>query len=231
MSFFFIYSTVQKKCKRNSVFFRLDQVSIHRGQVLFGVIRWQITSFQMIAGSSLICFKFIGSMWCTFYAAQLKILISNWPRTRKFSQLLQAGQTVAFDFAHHDHALVTNFVKLLCCDWSRFDRWVHAASCLLFTWQLKLTEFCVFWVFNCLFRLDVKNEIQLLSGVLWYSWIVCLLDFWLRNTSLVKVGIRFRMSGLQSLKRCWPYLIAFRAASIMVSLSNYCILCLFFYLI
>ena len=40
-------------------------------------------------------------------------------------------------------------------------------------------------VFNCL---DVQNEIQLLSGVFfWYSWLVCLLGFWLRNTSLVKV--------------------------------------------
>ena len=43
-------------------------------------------------------------------------------------------------------------------------------------------------VFNCLFPLDVQNEIQLLSGVLCYSWLVCLLGFWLRNTSLVKVG-------------------------------------------
>ena len=43
-------------------------------------------------------------------------------------------------------------------------------------------------VFNCLFPLDVQNEIQLLSGVFCYSWLVCLLGFWLRNASLVKVG-------------------------------------------
>ena len=43
-------------------------------------------------------------------------------------------------------------------------------------------------VFNYLFPLDVQNEIQLLSGVFCYSWLVCLLGFWLRNTSLVKVG-------------------------------------------
>ena len=43
-------------------------------------------------------------------------------------------------------------------------------------------------VFNCLVPLDVQNEIQLLSGVLCYSWLVCLLGFWLRNTSLVNVG-------------------------------------------
>ena len=50
-------------------------------------------------------------------------------------------------------------------------------------------------VFNCLFPLDVQNEIQLLSGVLCYSWLVCLLGFWLRNASLVKVEIRFRMAS------------------------------------
>ena len=43
-------------------------------------------------------------------------------------------------------------------------------------------------VFNCLFPLNVQNEIQLLSRVFCYSWLVCLLGFWLRNTSLVKVG-------------------------------------------
>ena len=43
-------------------------------------------------------------------------------------------------------------------------------------------------VFNCLFLLNVQNEIQLLSRVFCYSWLVCLSGFWLRNTSLVKVG-------------------------------------------
>ena len=43
-------------------------------------------------------------------------------------------------------------------------------------------------VFNCLFPLNVQNEIRLLSRVLCYSWLICLLGFWLRNRSLVKVG-------------------------------------------
>ena len=60
-------------------------------------------------------------------------------------------------------ALVTLYVQFLCSDWSKCD------------------------VFNCLFPLDVQNEIQLLSGVFCYSWLVCLLGFCLRNTSLVKV--------------------------------------------
>ena len=44
-------------------------------------------------------------------------------------------------------------------------------------------------VFNCLFPLDVQNEIQLVSRVFCYSWLVFfLLFFWLRDASLVKVG-------------------------------------------
>ena len=156
----------------------------------------------------------------------IKILISNWPRTRKFSQLLQAGKTVAFDFAHHGHALVTLYVQFLCSDWSKFDRWVHAENlCSIlkvvyfdsWSWQ----SFVSTWdVFNCLFPLDVQNEIQLLSGVFCYSWLVCLLGFWLRNTSLVKVGnpisdgvvfLAWSVRGLKSLKRKWLYLIPFRS--------------------
>ena len=109
----------------------------------------------------------------------------------------------------------------------------------LFT-LLKLTVFCVnLWCFNCLFPLNVHNEIQLLSRVFCYSWLFCLLGFWLRNTSLVKVGnpisdgivfffhLAWCIRGLQSLKRYWPYLIPFRTASWMVSLSQYFIWCLF----
>ena len=68
-------------------------------------------------------------------------------------------------------------------------------------------------VFKRLFPLDVQNEIQLLSEVFCYSWLVCLLGFWISNTSLVKVrnpisdGIVFVfhlawcVRGLKSLKR------------------------------
>ena len=132
--------------------------------------------------------------YVVFMCRTIKILISNWPRTRKFSQLLQAGKTVAFDFCHHVHELVTLCVQFLCSDWSKFDRWVHMENlCSIlnlvyfdsWSWQ-SFVSTCV--VFNCLFPLDVQNEIQLLSGVFCYSCLVCLLGFWLRNTSLVKVG-------------------------------------------
>ena len=101
--------------------------------------------------------------YVVYFCRTIKILISNWSRTRKFSQLLQAGKTVPFDFAHHDHALVALFVQLLCCDWSKFDRWVYAENlCSIlnlvyfdsWSWQ-RFVSTCD--VFNCLFPLDVNS--------------------------------------------------------------------------
>ena len=150
---------------------------------------------------------------------------------------------VAFDFSHQGHALVTLYVQFLCSDWSKFDRWVHAENLCSILKLVYFSEADSFVstcdVFNCLFPLNVQNEIQLLSRVFCYSWLVCLLGFWLRNTSLVKVrnpisdGIVFVfhlawcIRGLKSLKRFWSYLIVF-SASRMVSLSNYFLWCLFF---
>ena len=131
--------------------------------------------------------------YVVFMCRTIKILILNWPRTRKFSQLLQAGRTVAFGFSHHVHALVTLYVQFLSSDWSKCDRWVHAENLYSilnlvyfdsWSWQ-SFVSTCDF--FNCLFTLDLQNEIQLLSGVSFHSWLVCLLGFWLRNMSLVKV--------------------------------------------
>ena len=93
----------------------------------------------------------------------------------------------------------------LCSPWSRVG---HALHPIIMLWLVKIwqvsscgkfmqhLESCLLWqsfvstyvVFNCLFPLDVQSEIQLLSGVFCYSWQVCLLGFWLRNTSLVKFG-------------------------------------------
>ena len=97
---------------------------------------------------------------------------------------------VPFDCSHQVHALVTLYVQFLYSDWSKFDRWVHAENlCSIlklvyfdsWSWQ-SFVSTCD--VFNCLFPLNVQNEIQLLSRVFCYSWLVCLLGFWLRNTSL-----------------------------------------------
>ena len=131
-----------------------------------------------------VCFFKIHMKYALFLCRTIKILISNWPRTRKFSQLLQAGKAVAFDFDHHGHALVTIYVQFLRSDWSKFDRWAHAENlCSIlnlvyfdsWSWQSFVSTYDVF---NCLFPLDAQNEIQLLSGVFCYSWLV---GFWFRN--------------------------------------------------
>ena len=65
------------------------------------------------------------------WPSTINILIANWPRTRKFSQLLKkcmrAIQMFVL-FSHHSRALVTVQVQFLCPDWSKFDRWVHAEN-------------------------------------------------------------------------------------------------------
>ena len=111
------------------------QVSAHRGRVFFEVIRWQITSFQMITGSSSIPFemhrKQVVLMSCTY-----NILISNWPRTRKLSQFLQIGKAVTFDspWLRVGHALRAIFmlwmVKIrLASSGGKFMQ--HLETCLL----------------------------------------------------------------------------------------------------
>ena len=198
------------------------QVSTHWGRVFFWSLHWQVTSFQMIAGSSIYIFKL-----CHYGPALLRFWFQiNLGRENSASYLeMQAGKT----FCYQGHALVTLYVQFLCSDWSKFDRWVHAENlCSIlklvyfdsWSWQ-SFVSTCD--VFNCLFPLNVRNEIQLLSRVFCYSWLVCLLGFWLRNTSLVKVGnpisdgivfvfhLAWCVRGLQSLKRYWPYLIPFRS--------------------
>ena len=150
---------------------------------------------------------------------------------------------VAFDFSHQGHALVTLLHALIDQNLTgEFMRKIYAASWNLFTLTAEadsvLRQLVIF--FKSLFPLNiVLNDIQLLSRVFCYSWLVCLSGFWLRNTSLVKVGnpisvgivfvfdLAWRVRGLKSLKRFWPYLIVF-STSRMVSLSNYFIWCLFF---
>ena len=99
-------------------------------------------------------------------------------------------------FSYHGHPLVTLYVQFLYSDWSKCDRWVHVENlCSILkvvyfdskSWQ-SFVSTCV--VFNCLnlFPLDVQNEVQLLSRVFCYSWLVRLLVFWLRDASLVIVG-------------------------------------------
>ena len=147
-----------------------------------------------------------------FYMCRtIKILISNWPGKLKFSQCLQAGKTCQ---------LLSTFITKI-TRWSRstsncyaligqdltgeFMRKIYAACVLKlvyfdsWSWQ-RFVSTCD--VFNCLFTLSVQSEIQLLSRVFCYSWLVCLLGLWLRNTSLVKVGNSISILALLDKFQC-----------------------------
>ena len=92
---------------------------------------------------------------------------------------VQAGKA----FSYPGHALVRLYVQFLCCDWLKFDRWVYAENVcsilkLVYFDSWGWQSFVSTWdAFNCLFPLDVQNEIQELSRVFCYSWPVCLLFF------------------------------------------------------
>ena len=88
------------------------------------------------------------------------------------------------------HALRPIFMLWLVKIWQlgEFMQKIYAASWNLFTGEAARV-LCQLVIFLTVFLpLDVQNEIQLLSRVFCYLWLVCLLFFWLRDTSLVKVG-------------------------------------------
>ena len=81
----------------------------------------------------------------------------------------------------------SNFYALIGQNLTReFMRNVFVASWILFTLTAEADKvLCQLVMFLTVFFHWI--EIQLLSAVFCYSWLVSLLGFWLRNTSLVKV--------------------------------------------
>ena len=169
-----------------------DQYHLNVSQVQFRPI--EVESFLKLSADKSIVFKwsqvqvdfflkFKWNMLCLCHDGLA--LLRFWFQTdlgRKNSPSylkLQAWET----FSYHGYALRLIFMHWLVKIW-------QVSSCLCSILKLVLTPSFVSTcdVFNCLFPLDVQNEIQLLSRVFCYSWLVCLLGFWLRNASLVKVG-------------------------------------------
>ena len=158
--------------------------------------------FQMTAGLSLVFQWFIWNMLCLCHYGPA--LLGFWYQTDLGSEnsasflKIQAGKT----FSYYGHALVTVYVQFLCSNWWKFDRWVHAQNlCSI----LKLVYFDSWsWpsfvstcdVFICLFPMDVQNEIQMLSRVFCYSWLVCLLGFVVEKCVASQNSvIRFQMAS------------------------------------
>ena len=120
--------------------------------------------------------------------------------------------------------IVVNFPALIGRNLTgEFMRKIYATSWNLFTLTAETGGvFCQLGMFlNVFFHwIYTLNERQLLSRAFFYSWLVFLLGFWLRNVPLgnpISDGIVFVfhlawcVRGFKSLKRFWPYLIAFRS--------------------
>ena len=118
---------------------------------IFEVIRWQVTSFQVIAGSSYIFFKFIWNMLC-LSAAQLKFWFQTDLGRENSASCFRQGWQLFFTFL----AMVTRWSRSTLSFYALIGQNLtgefmrkfmqHLESCLL--WQLKLTEFCVnLWCF------------------------------------------------------------------------------------
>ena len=137
-------------------------------EYLFEVIRWQVTSFQMIAGSSLIFFKFIWNMLC-LCAAQLKFWFQTDLGRENSASYYRQGRQLLLTFlsmvarwsrsTSNFHALIGQNLK------GEFRRKIYAASWILFSLTAKgdrIVSTCD--VLNCFFPLDVQNEIQLITN-------------------------------------------------------------------
>ena len=132
------------------------QVSTHWVRLFFEVIRWQVATFQMIAGSSSIFFKCTWNKSCSWAA----------PKTFWFQTELRRENSTGFYMLLTFLTIVTrwsrstsNFYALIGQNLTgEFMRKIYAASGNLFTdswsWQSFMSS-CD--VFNCLFVLDVHN--------------------------------------------------------------------------
>ena len=177
----------------------------HWVRVFFEVIRWQVVTFQIIAGSSF----FSKCMWtksCS-WAALLKFWFQTaWPRIQKFNRLLHAGKAIAFDFFHYNHAVVTFYLQFLCSDWSNltgeFMRKIYAASWNLFTLTAEadrvLCQLVMFLTVFFFWMYKMKYSCYQDSSVI-HGWIVYCAFGWEMHRMSQSLEIRFRMPSFSKL--------------------------------
>ena len=156
-------------------------------------IHWQITSLKWSQAQVYFFQGFIWNMLCLCHYGPA--LLGFWFQTdcgsKNSASFFKStgGEDLILTWSRVGHALCPIFTLWLVKIWqvSSCEKIMqHLENCLL--WQLKLKSFVSTCdVFNCLFLVDVQNEIQVLSRVFCYSWLVCLLGFSLRNASLVKI--------------------------------------------
>ena len=163
-------------------------------------------------------------------AAQWKFCFQTDLGRQNLASYYMQESTLAFDFSHHGHALVTLYVQSLCYDWSKFDsefmRKIYAVSWNLFTLTAEATRvLCQLVMFLTAFFdwMCKKWNSAAIKSLLSF---VASLFFWVFGWEirrLVKVGntiwdgivfvfhLAWSVRELKSLRRYWPYLIASRS--------------------
>ena len=109
------------------------QVSTHWLRVLFW--SYPLTSCYF-SNDHRLKFNFFKCIWnnSCLWAVLLKFWFqTDLGRENSTGFIIHAGKAIAFDFSHHNHALITLYVQ--CSDWSKFDRWVHVEN-LCSVWKL-----------------------------------------------------------------------------------------------
>ena len=167
----------------------------------------------------------------------IKILISNWPRKLKFSQFLQACQlflTFLTKVTHWSRS-TSKFYALIGQNLTgEFMRKIYAASWNLFTLTAEADRvlcqlvmfFTVFFHWMYKMKFSCYQSLLLFMASLFIEFLVEKYVACQSRKSDFVFHLAWCVRGLKSLKRYWPYLIVF-SASRVVSLSNYCIWCLF----
>ena len=161
---------------------------------IFEVIRWQITSFKWWQAQHCFFQWFKSNMLCLCHHGPA--LLGLWFLT----DLGRENSVIFFQKYRRERPFLT-MVTCWSCSRSNsyaligqnltgeFMRKIHAASWKLFTLAAEadrvLFQRVMFLIFS-LWMYKLKYSCYQESSV--YSWLVCLLVFWLRNAALVKFG-------------------------------------------
>ena len=118
---------------------------------IFEVIRWQVTSFQMIAGTSLICFLNSYEICLVFVPHNQNFVKTDLGCENSASYYRQGRQLLLTFLAMFTRwsRSTSNFFALIGQNLTgELMRKIYAASWILFTLTVKLREFCVnLWCF------------------------------------------------------------------------------------
>ena len=176
------------------------------------------------------------SLWpCT-----IRILISYRHRTRKFSQFFcksTGGEDPFLPWSRVSLRSTSNFYALIGQNLTgEFMQKMYATSWKLFTLTAKADRVVMFLTVFFLW-MDKMSCCYQESSVI-HGWFVYWVFGWemgrlskFGNSISDDIVFVFHLAkcvrGFKILEQLWPSLIAFRTESRMVSLSNYCIWCLF----